>query len=120
LGETIFEIHGFLAALAHQPRLQVSEEESRKLAKAVADVGKHLPNLPAVKPHHAAIAALVWTAGRIYVPMARDILTSSPSPAMGHNGGPPLDVVVNGYSEPAPAAPAAPGQWFNLDGSLPN
>ncbi len=118
LQDSIYEIHGFLAALAQQPRIAIRQDDSRKLAEALTEVGKHMP-LPAVKPHHAALAALVWTAGRIYIPMARDI--ASAKPGSGHNGGPPLDDVVTsagghgGIATPVSDQEPA-GQWFNLDG----
>ena len=74
-----------------------------------------------MKPHHTALAALIWTAGRIYVPKARAIAArkSGAAPSQGPVQGPAQTGMpdVASYSE---ASAAQPGQWFNLDGTLPN
>ena len=72
LAATIEQIHGMLAALVHVPQLAIGPEQSRDLATALAVVSEHY-KLPAVSADKIALASLIWTAGRIYIPIALSI-----------------------------------------------
>jgi len=68
LQNTLNEIHGFLAALAQVPELNIGEEKCRRLAVAMNEVQKHY-RIPALSPGKLALATLVWTAGTVYRPV---------------------------------------------------
>jgi hypothetical protein len=86
--------------------------------------------LPALAPDKVALVTLLWVAGRIYVPMARDIFRDKRSPAgpaarqpAGGGAGavaPPVPAPA-----PAPNPPAAPravaevDPWFDPDNLPP-
>jgi hypothetical protein len=78
------------------------------LAVSITEVGKHTP-LPKVNPLYAAIAALVYTAGKIYIPMLRDIRAGQAivqdRPVAGLDGAPP-----------EPGQQPGQGGWFDLAG----
>jgi hypothetical protein len=61
-----------LAALVHVPQLAIGPDQSRDLATALAVVSEHY-KLPAVSADKIALASLIWTAGRIYIPIALSI-----------------------------------------------
>jgi hypothetical protein len=72
LETTIFEVHEFLATMTQIERLKLSGEQAHTLAEAVANASRSV-NIPALSPEKMAIAMLAWVAGRIYIPMARDV-----------------------------------------------
>jgi hypothetical protein len=72
LAATIEQIHGMLAALVHVPQLAIGPDQSRDLATALAVVSEHY-KLPVVSADKIALASLIWTAGRIYIPIALSI-----------------------------------------------
>lgn len=99
-----------LAAITEIKRLEIAEADARSLAGALIEVQRHYP-LPSVKPGHMALATLAWTAGRIYLPMVRDIVTAGPGAVPGAAQDAPA------AQAPAPVIEGVPvtsetSQWF--------
>jgi len=118
LATAIFDLHAFVADVTALKRLELDKDQATALAKAVAGVNEHL-KLPVLSSRNAALLMLFWTAGRIYVPMARDVMAgqvAKPSQAAG-----PVSVPVN-TSQPEtqgmagsivlPADDAAVEEWL--------
>ena len=111
----IIEAHEFLAELTDIKRLELRQDQADKLGAAIENVEQHFPVVQLLTGKWAAIAALCWCAGRIYLPMAKDIAAgqldvraSSPSPvAQRMKGG------------AVPAGPAAPGSGAPGSGMAP-
>ena len=98
-----------LAVLAHSETLRLPPDQARDLANALHDVGKHYP-LPVVSPDKLALGVLVYTAGRVYVPMVVAFVTEQRAPAAppGQSNSAPAQAM------PVPAAPPRPAAspWF--------
>jgi hypothetical protein len=100
-----------LAALTQTPELALGDDESRKLAEALANVTRHM-SLPALSPEKMALGMLFWTAGSIYVPRVMAISARKRGAVPGFaQEGPPA-----AQEGPPPINPAAPvGSWFMPD-----
>lgn len=71
-------------AITGLERLALQEGQARDLAAAIKEVERH-HKIPVLSPEKLAIVTLLWVAGRIYVPMARDVIAGksddkAPSP----------------------------------------
>lgn len=100
-----------LAAITQTPEIALQDEQSAKLAEALANVTRHM-NLPALSPEKLALGMLFWTAGTIYVPMGLAIAARKSGKAP-----PAYDPAAPLVAEPDlttqfvnPAQPA--GSWF--------
>lgn len=97
------------AALLAMPEIALSDDEAHRLSRALAAVSKHYGSrIPTIKPHHLALATLVWTAGTIYIPKALAIKARAgrppPDPA-------PFQAAAERSMAPAAPAPAQAGGW---------
>ena len=99
-----------LAALTQTPELALSDEESRKLASALADATKGM-SLPALTPQRMAFAVLIWTAATIYGPRVAMISQrrsgKAPAAVVQPNGG-------EAFVRPDPGIDA-PEPWVTFD-----
>lgn len=73
LTDTIVEIHQFLSDLTDIKRLEMERDKAGKLARALHNANQHV-KIPMLNSRNAALAMLAWTAGRIYLPMAKDVV----------------------------------------------
>lgn len=106
-----------LAALTSTPELALREEQAKRLAGALAEVGKH-HKLPALAPDKMALAMLFWTAGSVYLPMGQAIVARKrgdpPRPDADPSSGLTDTTVFQ-----TPVAPAGP--WFQaVPGTTPH
>lgn len=109
-----------LAALSSCPELDIGTEKSARLAEAVSNATRNI-NLPELSPERMAIAMLVWTAGRTYVPVALAIRArlAGERPAASP---PPPGPTPPGF-RPSPDNPVDPhtgGSWTMPDAASIN
>ena len=110
----IIEAHEFLAEITEIKRLELRQDQAEGLGTAIENVEQHFPVLQILTGKWAAIAALVWVAGRIYLPMAKDIAAGQLAPR------PPAASQTQPASPGnAPAAPLNSGADLNSGGLLP-
>lgn len=55
-------------------RLRIPDDQAHKLGAAIKEVERHF-DIPMLSPKKRALVRLAWVAGRIYVPMARDVIS---------------------------------------------
>lgn len=97
-------------------RLEMDKENAGKLARALNNANQHI-RIPMLNSRTAALAILAWTAARIYLPMAKDVMAEMnglPQPAQVQQAPLPQPVpTMAGTIVPVPADDA------NLDAWLP-
>lgn len=54
-------------------RFEIERDKAAKLAKAVHNANQHFP-VPIINSKWVALGMLAWVAGRIYLPMAKDVM----------------------------------------------
>lgn len=111
LQQTIEEVHGFLAALTAIDRIRLQDGQARELAVAIKEVERHY-KLPALAADKIALATLAWVAGRIYVPMALDIVQAKKTPRPIAPQSPARPAAPATLDEVA-AMPAEVNAWFD-------
>jgi len=109
-------VHDVLAMLAQSETLRLAPDQAKQLASALHDVGKHY-RLPVVSPEKLALGVLIYTAGRVYVPMGvafwQETRQGGPQPIAR-----PVAAPQPGAAPSGPATPAAP--WFDPAALAPN
>lgn len=79
LTDTLVEIHAFLADLTEIRRFELERNNAAQLARALNNANQHV-KIPMLNSRNAALLMLAWTAGRIYLPMARDVMKELQTP----------------------------------------
>lgn len=109
-----------LAALSSCPELDIGSEKSARLAEAVSNATRNI-NLPELSPERMALAMLVWTAGRTYVPVALAIRArlggQTPAAAPAPPGAAPPGFTP---SPGQPVDPSSGGSWIMPDAASIN
>ena len=82
----LYSLHCGVAAVVARPEIELTREESRSLAEALAAVAEHYDWMRDTSPVIIAWVNLLICAVIIYVP--RLVALRRPR---GHNGGPPID-----------------------------
>lgn len=118
LTDTLIEIHEFLADLTEIKRLELERDKAAKLARAFNNANQHI-KIPMLNSRTAALAILGWTATRIYLPMAKDVMAEldgrgrpaqAPAPAPVQPAAPVG--MVPGNVVPVPAEDASLEAWL--------
>lgn len=110
-----------LAALSSCPEIDIGTEKSARLAEAVSNATRNI-NLPELSPERMALAMLVWTAGRTYVPVALAIRARLAAESQGQAPPAPPGPTPPGF-RPAPDNPVDPhtgGSWTMPDAASIN
>ncbi len=95
LANHILELHEFLATMTEIKRFELEQRQANALAKAIHGANEHV-KIPILTGKYMALAVLAWTAGRIYLPMAKDIIAERaqpprPSPGVAASPPPPVN-----------------------------
>jgi hypothetical protein len=93
-------------------RLELQRDQADKLGEAIENVEAHFPVLQIITGKWAAIAALCWVAGRIYLPMAKDVMA-------GQLAGRPVPAAIETRPGAAPAMTATFDHGLSAGGGLP-